>query len=133
MSTPGPRVFRHDEPQAIDRGHGILSHELAGLASGAEQLLTGMTLIPPATAIPWHTHDHEEFILVVEGRASFETENGPTSVQALDATFVPAGVAHRYVNSGTKPLRILWVYPSPHTRRTLIEGGESRGHLDPYD
>jgi quercetin dioxygenase-like cupin family protein len=116
----------------MDRGNGITSIPLVGGDTGADRLLAGMTLLPAGASIPLHTHSSEEFILILEGDALCETEDGSHRLRPLDSTYVPAGIPHRFINVGDGPMRILWVYTDVDTTRTLVESGETLGHLDSY-
>ena len=129
----GVRVFHAAEIEPIDRGNGVVSYPVASKAAGARHLLTGMTVLPAGAEIPWHTHDEEECIVVLQGAASFDTEHGRTALVPFDATLVSAGIAHRFANLGGEPLRILWVYPTLDTKRTLLGTSLARGHLERYD
>jgi quercetin dioxygenase-like cupin family protein len=129
----GARVFHAAEIEPIDRGNGVVSYPITSEAAGARHLLTGMTVLPSGAEIPWHTHDEEECIVVLQGAGSFDTEQGRTPLVPFDATLVSAGIAHRFSNLGDEPLRILWVYPTLDTRRTLLGESQARGHLDRYD
>jgi quercetin dioxygenase-like cupin family protein len=134
VSTPNPDVvvFHAAELSGVDRGLGITSYELAGAESGASHLLTGMTVIPAGTAIPWHTHDQEESIVILEGAASCETTTEAYSLGQFDATLIQPGVLHRFANVAPTILRILWIYPDLRTTRTLRGAREPVGHLEPY-
>lgn len=127
-----PRIFRTAELERRERGNGIRSLPLASRETGADQVLTGMTEIPVGGIIPLHTHSSEEFILVLQGRATVRVDGREEPVQAMDATFIPADVEHQFVNTGEVPLHILWVYGDPDTTRTLVASGETFGHLDAY-
>lgn len=126
------RIFRTAELERQERGNGVRSLPLAGRESGASQMLTGMTEIPVGGTIPLHTHSSEEFILVLHGQALVRIEDREEPVGAMDATWIPPGVQHQFVNTGSEPLHILWVYGDPETTRTLIGSGLTLGHLDPY-
>ena len=126
------RIFKTAELERQERGQGIRSLPLASRSTGAEQILTGMTEIPVGGIIPLHTHSSEEFILVLRGEALVRVEEDETPVHAMDATWIPPGIEHQFVNTGSEPLHILWVYGDPDTTRTLMETGETLGHLDPY-
>lgn len=130
---PGVRVIRAAEIVAIDRGNGVVSYPIASEANGAASLLTGMTVLPAGAEIPWHTHNHEECIVLLQGSAACETERGRTPLAPLDATLIIADTPHRFVNIGDDPARILWIYPSLDTTRTLLGTNETLGHLDRYD
>lgn len=126
------RIFHTDAMDWQDRGQGVRSLPLAHRGTGADQVLTGMTEIPVGGTIPLHTHSSEEFILVLEGRAVVRVDGDERPVSAMDATLIEAGVEHQFVNVGEGVLRILWVYGDPDTTRTLVDSGETLGHLDPY-
>jgi HTH-type transcriptional regulator, repressor for puuD len=125
-------IYRAGDVVPQDRGRGVRSWPLVTPETGSEQMLAGFTEIPVAGEIPLHTHSSEEFILVVEGSALVRVGGREEPVQAGDATHVQPDVVHQFVNTGTTPLRILWVYGAADTTRTLVETGETLGHLDPY-
>ena len=41
-----------------------------------------------------------------------------------DPTFVPVGLAHRYLKTGERPMRILWKYAPVAATRTVFDTGE---------
>jgi quercetin dioxygenase-like cupin family protein len=129
-ANPSVRVVRSAEVGPVDRGQGVTSYPITdqGIAS---QLLVGMTVIPVGGAIPWHTHDHEECVVILEGAAMLETRSGREALQPFDASVTPANTEHRYANAGAQPLRILWIYPELDTHRVLVDG-RVLGHLDRY-
>ena len=62
-------ILRPDELPSVDRGGGNRTIPLVTRATGSDQMLTGMTMIGPGSAIPWHFHNCEETVLVLEGEA----------------------------------------------------------------
>jgi putative monooxygenase len=126
------RVARLEDLQAVDRGSGIVSYQISD-ASGNGTLLAGISVLPPGTAIPMHAHDAEECVVLLEGSAICESPSTKYPLAPFDATIVEAGSAHRFVNTGEVPVRILWIYPDQGVTRTLLESGRSLGHLDRYD
>lgn len=134
-STPGRvvvRVFHSNKLAPIDRGNGVRSIPLASEETGSRALLTGMTLIPRGGAIPPHIHSSDECVVVLEGRAACEVADERHQLAPFDATYISSGVQHRFVNTGDTDLRILWVYDRTDTTRTLVETGETTGHLGTY-
>ncbi|HSY16100.1 MAG TPA: cupin domain-containing protein [Jatrophihabitantaceae bacterium] len=125
-------VFRIDENAFMDRGNGVRSFPFATKEAGSTQFLSGITEIPPGKSIPLHSHSSDEFILVLEGQAVVQIWEDEVTVGRLDATLMRQGVEHRFTNVGSTPLRILWVYADTETTRTLVESGETMGHLDSY-
>ena len=57
---------------------------------------------------------------------SFDLEVG-------DATWVPAGVPHRFANRGPGRMRIYWVYGGREVTRTIVATGETFEHLSESD
>lgn len=119
--------LRPSEIPAADRGGGNKTVPLVTRATGTKEMLIGMTTIAAGSAIALHTHNCEESVLVLEGRGIAEVDGEQREVQAMDTTWIPPEVPHRFRNaSDTEPLRIFWVYASVDATRTLVETGETR-------
>lgn len=116
-------VLRLRELPTRDRGGGVRTTFVVAPGRGAS-FTNGITEIDPGASLPLHAHDCEESVLVLEGDAVFETADGTDELGPGDATLVPEGVLHRFANRSSRPLRIFWVYGSPHPTRTLA-GGET--------
>lgn len=126
-------ILKLAEQEVVDRGAGVTSVPLIGDRIPTDRLSIGMTVVPVGGAIPFHTHNSEEFILLLEGEAECEVDGKRHPVRPLDATYVPQGIVHRFVNVGDVPMRILWVYSTTDAQRTLVETGRSMGHLGSYE
>jgi quercetin dioxygenase-like cupin family protein len=122
-----PALMRPDQMPSVDRGGGNRTIPLVTRSTGSEQMLTGMTMIGPGSAIPWHFHDCEETVLVLEGEGFAEIGDEVNPVKAMDATWIPSNLPHRFRNaSKDAPLKIFWVYASVDATRTMVETGETR-------
>jgi quercetin dioxygenase-like cupin family protein len=120
-------ILRPGELPSIARGGGARTIPLVTRRAGSTSLLNGMTEFEPGGAIPLHTHNCEESVLVMEGEAIAEIEGVAHRLRAGDTTFVPAGVPHRFVNaSAERKLCIFWTYASIEATRTLVATGETR-------
>ncbi len=128
-----PRVMHFDEIRTVDRGGGSISRPLVGAWLGAEGFTSGVTTSPPGRAIPFHFHNVEEGVTLLEGEALCEFGGGSYRLKPWDTTYIPAGLTHRFVNVGQGPMSILWVYPTTHVTRTLAETGQTTEHLSPGD
>lgn len=89
-------------------------------------MLNGITDFEPGAAIPLHTHNCEESVMVLEGEAIAEIDGETRALAAGDTTFIPAGVPHRFVNASDARMRIFWTYASIDATRTLVETGDTR-------
>jgi HTH-type transcriptional repressor of puuD len=87
----------------------------------------------PGTAIPLHTHNVEENVFILEGEATAVVGEDSFDLEAGDATWVPAGVPHRFASRGPGRMRIYWVYGGREVTRTLVATGETFEHLSPAD
>jgi quercetin dioxygenase-like cupin family protein len=118
-------VIRPDKVSPHDRGGGVRTSYLVTRALGAEQFLNGITEFDPGAELPFHSHNCEESVVVLEGTALFERDGEKTELAPFDTTFVPAGVVHRFANHGSSTMRILWTYGSVEATRTLAATGET--------
>jgi quercetin dioxygenase-like cupin family protein len=118
------------QPEAIkkhDRGGGASTTPLVTKGLGATRFITGFTEFAGGAKIPFHYHNCEESVMLIEGNALFDIDGKEFAVKPQDVTFIPAGVPHRFRNaSDTEPMKILWVYGSTEATRTLVETGETR-------
>ena len=128
IKTPSADVLlRPAELQTYERGGGARTTPLVSPSVGARTFITGITEFEPGVAIPFHSHNCEESVVLLEGDAVMEIDGQEIPIQPLDTTFIPPNVVHRFRNvSSTLPMKILWIYASPEATRTLQETGETR-------
>lgn len=108
-----------------DRGGGVRTSYLVTRDLGAVQFLNGITVFDPGAELPFHSHNCEESVVVLEGTALFEHDGETTWLEPFDTTFVPVGLVHRFANPGASTMRILWTYGSVDATRTLAATGET--------
>lgn len=122
-----PVVLRPADMKSADRGGGNRTIPLVGPGIGSAQLLNGITVIGPGSAIPAHFHNCEESVIVLEGAGVAVLNGAEHPVSAGDTAWVPAGVPHFFRNgSATAAMRIFWTYADAHATRTLVSTGEER-------
>jgi len=120
-------VLRPSEIKPHERGGGARTIPLVTRRIGSTSLLNGITEFGPNAAIPLHTHNCEESVMVLEGDAIAELGGIQHRMTAGDTTWVPTGVPHRFINaSDSKAMRIFWTYASVDATRTLVATGETR-------
>jgi mannose-6-phosphate isomerase-like protein (cupin superfamily) len=127
-------LLRPEAVEAFSRGSGVQTFPYIGRwNSDRASLTTGITLLPPGTAIPLHSHNVEECVLVLDGHGTAVIDGDEFSVSAGCGTWVPAGVAHRFASSPAGPLRIYWVYSGLYVTRTICATGVTIEHLSEAD
>ncbi len=131
--TADPHILKFDALRVLDRGNGVQTMPLATREIGAQRITTGLTRFPPGAAIPLHSHNVEEQVTLLEGEAEVEIEAQRVRLKPYDTTYVPAGKHHRFINVGTAPMLILWIYGSTEVTRTFAETGETVPHLSSRD
>ena len=95
-----------DEPGYRRKVFRFLSPEV-----GSEEFMAGITVFEPGEASSYHVHEaSEEMNLVLSGSGVVVSDGEEAEFKAGDAMWVPKGVHHQHRNTGTEPLRLLWVY-----------------------
>ncbi|RKT79391.1 mannose-6-phosphate isomerase-like protein (cupin superfamily) [Terracoccus luteus] len=127
-------LVRPGEVEPFDRGSGVVTLPYVGRWNcEANRVTTGQTQFAVGTGLPLHSHNVEESVLVLEGEATAEIGDESFDLVAGDATWVPAGLPHRFVNRGAGTMRIYWVYGGRDVTRTMTATGETFEHLSESD
>lgn len=127
MSQAPFSILRPDDLPAHDRGNGAKTIPLVTPGIGTTTFINGITEIGPDAAIPFHSHNCEESVVLLAGEAWLDIGGEEHALKAGDTTFITANVPHRFRNrSSSEPLRILWIYAHAAATRTLVETGETR-------
>jgi quercetin dioxygenase-like cupin family protein len=130
-----PIVLKIDEIPVFARGDGVETTLLVGKESCESSPITsGITKFPPGKEVPFHSHNCDEQVTVLEGEGVLEVEGyDPVPVKKHDTTYMPKGKSHRFLCSDTNPMSIIWVYMTDHVTRTFSETGETVDHLSKDD
>ncbi|WP_321865867.1 cupin domain-containing protein [Paraburkholderia tropica] len=128
IKTPsGAALLKPDQMPVYDRGGGASTTPLVGKSLGSDSFITGYTSFAPGVKIPFHSHNCQESVVLVEGHAILDIDGLEFELKPLDTTFIPPNVPHRFRNpSETEPMKILWIYANQDATRTLSDSGETR-------
>lgn len=122
-----PAILRPDELPVTERGGGARTVRLVTAELGSQKFLNGITRFQPGAAIPMHSHNCEESVIILEGDAVFEINGVTYELTQHDTTWIPPDVPHRFRNaSETAPLAIFWTYADTAANRTMTATGETR-------
>ncbi len=112
----------------IDRDelpHGGTARRFEGYLYGGANVSFFLTDAPPGTGPGLHTHPYEEVFVTLEGEATFTVGDDTIEVSAGQIVVAPAGVPHKFVNSGSGQLRQVDIHPSGRIQQVNIPEDES--------
>jgi quercetin dioxygenase-like cupin family protein len=119
-----PIVLHPADLPVKDRGGGIVTTPLVTAGRGSTAMLTGITRIDPGCAVPLHTHNCEECVVVLSGSGVAHIDGSDHPVTVGDTSWIPADIAHCFRNtSDSEPMAIFWTYASIDATRTIVATG----------
>jgi quercetin dioxygenase-like cupin family protein len=119
-------VLRPTELPCHDRGGGARTTPLVSPGIGAKAFINGITSFAPGAAIPFHSHNCEESVMLLEGEAVLDVGREEIRLRPLDTTWIPPNLSHRFRNlSATEPMKIFWIYARVDATRTITKTGQT--------
>jgi quercetin dioxygenase-like cupin family protein len=118
-------LIRFDEAEPVARGNGINSIRLTPVPLEGQGFTMGVTSFPPGTGIRLHSHNTIEQVTILEGEGVAVLNGEEVRARPYDTTQIAPGELHRFINTGSTTMRILWVYGSTHVTRTFADTGQT--------
>ncbi len=132
--TDRATVVRYGDIKVFSRGNAVETRLMVGVDNApSTPFTTGTTVFPAGAGAPMHSHNCAEQVTILEGEAEVHVDGEVSRLGAFDTSFIPANLPHRFINVGTGPLTILWIYAERQVTRTFTETGETVPHMSGGD
>jgi quercetin dioxygenase-like cupin family protein len=95
----------------IQGAQGVKKAGLVTAADGSPTAAMRLFEIARGGHTPWHAHDWEHVVHILEGEGVLKSENGEAAFAAGDSLLVDPDEEHNFVNTGDGPLRFICVVP----------------------
>jgi len=93
----------------------LLSGETARVFEGSQYGDTNVSFFlidaPPGDGPSLHSHPYEEIFVIQAGQVTFTVGDAIIEATGGQIVIAPAGVPHKFVNSGKTPLRSINIHP----------------------
>jgi quercetin dioxygenase-like cupin family protein len=120
-------IGKDELPYVINKGelpYGKIVHWFEGYRYGDVNVSFFLVDSPPGGGPVLHTHPYEEIFVTLEGEATFTVGDATIEVSAGQIVVAPAGVPHKFVNSGSGPLRQVDIHTNGRIRQVNIPEDE---------
>ena len=101
-------IARADQNQHLGVVGDTYTILLSGKDTAGSYSLIDM-LVPPGGGPPHHRHDFEESFTVLEGEIEATFRGNKSTVKTGETIHIPSNAPHFFVNTGTKPARLLCI------------------------
>jgi len=102
-----------------------LSGETARVFEGSQYGDTNVSFFlidaPPGDGPSLHSHPYEEIFVIQAGQVTFTVGGAKIEATAGQIVIAPAGIPHKFVNSGKAPLRSINIHPISHMITEWLE------------
>ncbi|HEX5505562.1 MAG TPA: cupin domain-containing protein [Thermomicrobiales bacterium] len=119
---PAPPPRRARVLARADLPHTETSYEFAGYDHGEIGASVIVIDAPPGSGPRLHRHPYTEVFVVLEGQATFIAGEDVLEAGCGQVVVVPAGVPHKFVNSGPGRLRQVDIHPSGRFITEWLDG-----------
>ena len=98
-----------------------MSREFVGVDHGGVGISFFLVIGEPGRGPRLHKHDYDEVVYVIEGRSKWTVDGQERDATAGDVLVVPAGVPHKFVDTGDGNLRQIDIHLNPAFQTVWLE------------
>jgi len=107
-------IVRRDDRPVLVRGPGLATlQRLVDRAGGSNAVTVLVNTFASGEAVPAHTHEVEEVLLVTVGECIVTVDGRPEAARSGDAVIIPPGTSHAISHSSDEPCEVIAVLASP--------------------
>lgn len=132
-AAKSPTVFTEATIRRFDRGGGVETRLFCSGSRCGAGVTTGTTTLPPGRSVALHSHNCDEQIVILAGRAEAEFGGQRHPIGPMEVAFIPEGEIHCFHNVGDETVVMLFIYDGPEVTRTFAASGETVRHLGEGD
>ena len=101
--------------------HSETAHRFEGYLHGDANVSFFLIDAPPGGGPGLHTHPYEEVFVIQDGEVTFTVGDATIEAKSGQIVIVPAGVPHKYVNSGAGRARHIDIHTSRRMSTEWLE------------
>jgi quercetin dioxygenase-like cupin family protein len=107
-------IVRRDDRPVLDRGPQFPTlQRLVDRASGSDAVTVLINTFTGGEAVPEHTHEVEEVLLVAVGECTVTVDGRPEAAKTGDAVIIKPGTSHAISHNSDQPCTVIAVLASP--------------------
>ena len=107
-------IVRRDDRPVLMRGPSFPAlQRLVDRANGSDAVTVLVNTFTDGEAVPEHTHEVEEVLLVTVGECTVTVDGRPEAVRTGDAVIIEPGTCHAISHHADQPCQVIAVLASP--------------------
>ena len=105
------KISSYSDTKATQELPGVTKREVVNAIDGAPTFCMRVFDLEPGGSTPWHTHNWEHEVYILEGNGVAVSDNGETPVSRDSVVFVPPNEQHCFKNNSNANMRFICVIP----------------------
>ncbi|SRR6266480_2500432 len=115
-------IVRRDDRPVLMRGPGLPTlQRLVDRASGSNAVTVHINVFTSGAAVPGHTHEVEEILLVTAGGCIVTVDGRPEVARIGDAVIINPGTSHAISHHCDEPCQVIAVLACPDAQIAMTK------------